>query len=203
MAMSNLLLDALLERFGDRSLRVGEPPDPIATFPAKHPDIGDVRVSGLWNHASSVGSVMGATVAVGAIIVDYSFQNFDTHLEQRERAERVTKDVVRFLQELFTDRLLFWRSADGGNAGWRERGDAGYSEPLVLDDRVYHRYLWSGPRSTWQATPAILARGRICDEREHFLMSQRLNAAGPEGFPESEQELARKLVAEYERDNSV
>src|SRR4029077_8330030 len=150
-----VMLAALVARFGDRGLRIGPPADPIAVFPARHQEGGDVSVRGGGIETNFI-----ATVAVGEILED-SFLNIDAHLESRERAERLTKDVVRFLDELFADRLLFWRSTDGRRAGWRERGDAGYSEPLVLDNRAYRRYLWSGPLPVWQAIPTIFARGRI------------------------------------------
>jgi hypothetical protein len=141
MALREVLLAALTERFGDRGLRAGTRPGPIAVFPARHPEVGDVSV---WD--SGIEPDFHATVTVGEIIGDH-FTNYDSHLESHERPERLTKDVVRFLQELFADRLLFWRSTDGQRAGWRERGDVGYSEPLVLDNRAYRTYLWSGPLS--------------------------------------------------------
>jgi hypothetical protein len=194
MSIREILLAALVERFGDRGLIVGTPPGPIAVFPAKHPEVGDVSV-----RDSGIATNFSVLVAIGGIVEDH-FDNYDFHLEGTERAERVTRDVVRFLQELFADRLLFWRSTDGRNAGWRERGDAGHSEPLVLDNRTYRTYLWSGPFSVWQALPSILARGRIRDDREYEIISALLQDAEPEGFVRSERDLASRLAADYERD---
>lgn len=197
MTIREVLLAALIERFGDRGLRVSPPPDVIAVFPAKHPEVGDVSIrdTGLEVHFS-------ATVAVGEIIESH-FVNFDSHLEGSERAERLTKDVVRFLQELFADRLLFWRSTDGRNAGWRERGEVGYSEPLVLDNRPYRTYLWSGPRAVWQAIPTIFARGRIRDDREYEIIAALLEDAGPDGFAGAERDVASRLATDYERERAV
>ena len=192
MPIRDLLVPELVERFSDRGLQLGTPPDPIASFPAKHSDVGDARV---WDDGLS------ARVAVGEIV----WERF--HLwpsdDVKAGTERIGKSVVRFLEELFADRLLFWQCVDSRKAGWRERGDVGYSEPLVLDDRTYRTYLWSGPVSLWQATPAIFARGHIQDDREYQIMFVRLNDAGPDGFQGTERDVAGQLVAEYERRSAV
>jgi hypothetical protein len=194
MAIGEVLLAALVERFSDRGLRVGGPPDPAAVFPAKHPEVGDVRIRG-----GGIETNFNATVAIGQIIED-RFCNIDSHLKSGERAARLTRDVVRFLQALFADRLLIWRSTDGRRAGWRERGDIGYSEPLVLDNRIYRRYLWSGPLALWQAIPAIFARGHIRDDREHEIIVALLEEGGPNGLEGEERDVARRLAADYERE---
>jgi hypothetical protein len=192
MSIRDLLMPVLVERFSDRGLRLGTRPDPIASFPAKHPDVGDARV---------FDECHGARVAVGEIAEE------DFHLlpsdDVKEATDRIAKSVVQFLQALFDDRLLFWKSIDGRNAAWRERGDVGYSEPLVLDDRLYRTYLWSGPVSLWQATPTIFARGNIRDDREYQIMFGRLNDAGRDGFQGTERRVASQLVADYERKNLV
>jgi hypothetical protein len=197
MAICEVMLAALVERFSDRGLRIDTPPDSIAVFPAKHPAVGDVSVRG-----GGIETNFKAIVAVGEIIED-DFRNIDSHLKSSERARRLTKDVVRFLQELFADRFLFWRSTDGRNAGWRERGDVGYSEPLVLDNRTYRTYLWSGPLSVWQAIPAIFSRGRIRDDREYEILAALLENEGPGTFEEAERDLASRLAADYKRQRAV
>jgi hypothetical protein len=195
MPVCDILVPVLVERFSDRGLRLGAPPDPIALFPAKHPDVGDVRV---WAEPYS------ARLAVGEIVWEHFNLNlWEPELDIKQASDRIANDVVRFLQELFTDRLLFWQSIDGKKAAWRERGDVGYSGPLVIDDRLYRTYLWSAPLSLWQATPAIFARGHIRDDREYHIMFVRLNDAGPDGFQGTERDVASQLVADYERKNAV
>lgn len=197
--MREALLAALAARFGRERFRTGAPPDPIAVFPAKHHEVGDVTVWAPRRRQSSIGEIFGVEVAIGEIIRD-SFKSYDTHLPVRERERRLTRDVVRFLGELFDDRLLFWRSTDPAErCGWRERGEAGHSDPLVLDDRTYVVYVWSGPLGTWRATSAVLARGRIRDEREYHILLTRLRDAGPGGYDPVERELVGPLVAEYQR----
>jgi len=201
MADHDAFLTTLLARFVARGMQVGTPPNPIAVFPAKHPKIGPLSVWALERRPSSLGEVVGVRLAIDEILND-DFSNYDVHLPFDQRAERVTRDVVRFLDQLFADQLLFWRSLDeAGRRGWRERGAAGHSEPLVLDDRTYQTYVWSGPLVIWRATPAILNRGRIHDERERHIVRSRLDDAGPNGFTATERELAERLLADYESEH--
>lgn len=201
MGIREALAAALTERFADRPLRIGAPPGPVAIFPAEHPEVGDVRVM-----ETGIDGNFVAIVAVGDILSDH-FQNYDNHLETDERVARLTNEVVRFLQELFADRLLLWRSTDDRNAGWRERGDASPGdvssrEPLVLDNRTYRTCRWSGPLGLWQAAPAILARGRIRDDREYVIVCNLLQEAKPGALDEAERDLARRLAADYERERA-
>ena len=189
MTDPSVLQSALIKAFGGPGLRIGTYPEPAAVFAAVHPDVGDVTVRDQGTRV---------TVAIGDVIAD-DFLSFDGHLSRDERIERITKDVVRFLAELFADRLLFWRSTDNRNPGWRERGDAGYSEPLVLDNRAYRRYVWSGPLGVWQALPAIFARGRIQDAREREIVEILLAAGGPDVLQEADRDKARKLADDYDR----
>jgi hypothetical protein len=133
-----------------------------------------------YHGSRPLGGLVSAAVFVGDVMHD-TFDSFDTHLPAPERAARVAGEVVRFLRELFEDRLLMWVSVDGRKCAWRERGHAGHLEPLVLDDTTYHRYLWSGALPLWRATDAILARGRIADDHEHHLVRQRLDDTGARG----------------------
>jgi hypothetical protein len=201
--MHEALVSALIRRFGRERFRAGTAPGPIAVFPAKHPEVGDLKIWAPRRREISMGHIFGVEVAIGDIIRD-SFESYDTHLSAGEREARLTRDVVRFLDELFTDRLLFWCSMDAARrSGWRERGNAGHSDPLVLDDRTYATYLWSGPLGTWRATSMVLARGRIRDEREYHILLMRLRDAGPGGYNAAERERIGPLVAEYQREHGM
>lgn len=194
MAIRDILVPMLVDRFADRGLRLGDPPDPIAVFPAAHPEVGEVRISDRDTSAD---------VAVGDIAYDHFFNPYDEERGTDTAAAGIAKEVVRFLQELFTDRLLMWRSSDGRTRGWRERGDAGHSAPLVVDDREYRTYVWSGPLGVWQATPTVLARGSIHDDREYEIMVQRVNNDGPDRLQGPERDALRRIVEEYERTRRV
>jgi hypothetical protein len=192
MSIRDILVPMLRDRFADRGLQLGSAPEPIAVFPAAHPDVGPASVS------SSGES--GVDVAVGDVARDSFFNPYEEERGTVAAAEGIANNVVRFLEELFADRLLMWRSQDGATMGWRERGEAGHTAPLVTDDRVYHTYIWTRPLGTWQATPTILARGRILDDREYEIMVQRATDDGPDRLPPGQRDLARHIVAEYERE---
>jgi hypothetical protein len=192
MSIRDVLVPMLQERFPDRGLTLGDPQDPIASFPAAHPEVGPASV---WE-----GSGSGADVAVGDVAHDHFFNPYEEERGTPEAMEGIARNVVRFLEELFADRLLMWRSVDGRTKGWRERGEAGHTAPLVVDDRAYHTYIWSRPLGIWQATPTILARGRILDDREYEIMVQRVTDDGPGRLQAGERDLARRIVADYERD---
>jgi hypothetical protein len=188
MPVRDRLVSALIDRFENRGLHLGTSGDLVASFPAKHPDVGDARV---WTGG------LGPRVAVGDIVAE-SFIVWPSEPDLPAAENRAVEDVVRFLDALFADRLLCWRSVDGRNPAWRERSDVSSYDPLVLDDRVYQRYLWSGPLPLWQASPAIFARGYIRDSREHTVLWVRLNDTGPRGFKGAERDAAARLVADYE-----
>jgi hypothetical protein len=192
MSIRDILVPLLVERFKDRGLQLDTSPDLIAVFPAAHPDVGDVRIS--------EGNGGGADVAVGDVARDHFFNPYEEERNTSGAAEGIARNVMRFLQELFADRLLMWRSTDGRTRGWRERGDAGHTAPLVVDDRAYYTFIWSRPLGIWQATPTILARGRILDDREYEIMVHRVNDDGPGRLQVADRDLVRRLVADYERE---
>jgi hypothetical protein len=192
MNIRERLVPVLIERFADKGLRFATSPDAAASIPARHPEVGGVTL--LIDYS-------GIRLSVGKILEE----NFDLFLAGvgADAIERTANSVVRFLDELLADRLLIWRSIDGRRGAWRERGSAGHSDPLVLDDLPYRTYVWSGPLATWQASPTVFARGYIRDEREYQIMWVRLHTNGPDGFPDPYRKLASELVETYERDHAV
>ena len=147
---------------------------------------------------SSSGSTPPCASSRSATSSVQTFTDYDFDRDPAERADRITKEVVRFLDELLKDRLLFWKATDGRNAAWRERGDAGHAEPLVVDNRTYRRYIWSGPLGPWQGAPAILERGQIRDERDYYILSAFLRDTEVGSADESPRHLASRLVTAYE-----
>lgn len=190
MTIRDVLMPLLIAQFNERGLIPGEPPDPIAVFPAAHPLVGQVRI---FDRDSS------ADLAVGDIAYDHFFNPYDAERGTADAVQGIANDVVRFLVELFADRLLMWRSSDGRTRGWRERGEAGHSAPLVIDDREYELFVWSQPLGVWRATPIVLARGSIQDDREYEIVVQRVNNEGPDRLQGSDRDALRRIVEEYER----
>lgn len=190
MGIREAIATALRNRFGALFVPVGEHRGPVAVFPARHPDVGDAVVVVDAGHY--------VVVSIGQLF-HADFENFDVHLPEEERAARLARDVIRFLEELRADRVLLWRSVDGRTQAWRERGDVGHAEPLVLDNRVYERYLWSGPMPAWQAVPAIIARGGIQNDRECEIVAILLQEGPPGALSEAERVLLGGFVAAYRR----
>lgn len=190
MAIRDLLFEAIRERYADRSVELVEGGErgPVARFPAAHPDVGDLRVDA---------GPYGVDVHIDDALHD-SFHSYDAHLDDGERNRRLLNEVVRFLDELFADRLLFWKAAEEPGIGWRERGFTGSFDPLVMDNRVYRVYLWSRPLGTWQALPVILGRGRIQSEREYELLLLQLREADREALDADTRARVTELVREYE-----
>lgn len=127
-----VLLPALQAKFPDCGFRLGELANVVGAFPAVHPEVGDVTI---WDDGDE------ATVGVGEITHGH-FNPYDEGLSEKEIADRVTSDVVEFLDDLFADRVLLWKSPDGRSGGWRILdNDTPYS--LMGGDDL--TYLWSGP----------------------------------------------------------
>ena len=183
-----LLLGALLARFRDEGLLVGAPSGPLAIFPAKHPQVGDLTIS-----RPHLDGIIGVEITIGDALHDH-LDNIDTHLPVAQRAERLAGDVVRFVRELFSDRLLFWRSMDGQSVGWRECGNAAHRDPLVLDDRSYSVYLWSQPLGEWRASTALLARGLLRNQREYEVAAMLLETAD---LPAESLERLQRMIVDY------
>ena len=193
MNLRETLAQALTEKFPTGRLHVGAPPDPLAEFQAAHPDVGDLTIrADEWSYS--------VTILIGQIFGTH-FSNYDTHLNAEERAAKLTKEVIWFLEQLFADRLLFWRAADGRGSAWRERGDEGPLDPLVVDNRVYHPYLWSRPLVPWQAIPVIFGRGRVQTDREYEILVGYLRNPFTEDVNAAQREFAARLIGEYKPKN--
>jgi hypothetical protein len=189
-------LAALSSRFGRASFRAGMPPRPSAVFPARHAEVGEVRI---W--APVIASHLTARLAIGAVLDD-EFHDFDTHLPVARRLARLTRDVIRFLDHLFEDRLLFWTSPDHGRGGWRERTEAPYTDPLVMDNCLYRTYLWSGPLGEWRASDGILSRGQVRDDRDYQILLSAMQASGRCAIGEADRGRVEQLLAAYEREQA-
>jgi hypothetical protein len=132
MMIRDVLLPMLEQRFPERGLRRGLPPEPIAVFPAIHEAVGDVSI---WDDGEE------ATVGVGTITHGH-FNPYDSSLTAEQVAIQVSEDVVGFLEDLFADKVLLWKSPDNASGGWRILGDDGRSSLMDSNDITF---LWSGP----------------------------------------------------------
>jgi hypothetical protein len=129
----DVLIIELRAEFPNRGLRIGESPEAIAVFPAAHPEVGDVSIYDDGNEAM---------VSVGQITHGH-FGWEDPNRPEADIATSVTVEVVRFLTDLFANRVLLWRSS-GGAGGWQTLGQ---NSSLSIMDGDASTYLWSGPVS--------------------------------------------------------
>jgi hypothetical protein len=131
----DILLPALSERFPGRGMRIGTPPEPIAVFPAVHPAVGDVNI---WDDDEE------ATVGIGDITHDH-FNPYDPELTDEEANRWITDAVVKFLEQLFADRVLLQKGRRSNWASITRFGDEDGIPPLREDAEGF---LWSGPLAT-------------------------------------------------------
>jgi len=130
--LSQKLIPRLLARFPDRGLRVQDGKQPVASFPAAHPDVGDLHIDD---------DGVELTISVGQLTHGHFFpRNYQgPSVKPSEKdEEEVIERVMKFLGEVFADQIEFW-TADGGG-GWHPRG----KQPLVQRANM-RRFVWSGP----------------------------------------------------------
>jgi len=130
--ITDTLLPELRTRFADRRLHSGTAPNEVAIFPAAHPDVGAVTI---WDDGDE------ATVGIGEITHGH-FNPYDNSLSPEQIARRVTEEVIEFLEDLFADRVLLWKSPDGRSGGWRVLTSKTNDS---LKEGSNLTYLWSGP----------------------------------------------------------
>jgi hypothetical protein len=132
MTISKKLLPRLLARFPDRGLRLHEGKEPVASFPAAHPQVGDLCIDD---------DGVELTISVGQLthghFLPRNYQGPSVKLSERDENE-VIERVMEFLDGVFADQIEFWTADRAG--GWLPRG----KEPLVLRPNM-RRFVWSGP----------------------------------------------------------
>lgn len=126
--LSEKLIPRLLARFPDRGLRVHQGKESVASFPAAHPEVGDLRIDDDDEEL---------TIAVGQLTHGhFTPKNYRTPSQETE--EELIERAIDFLDEIFHDRIEFWTA--GGAGGWHARG----GEPIGHWPNR-RRFVWSGP----------------------------------------------------------
>lgn len=127
--LSSLLLPALRERFPDRGLVEGNPPDPCAMFPGVHSGIRGVSIHDDGHEL---------TVCVDDLTHGH-FAEYDNTLLEDERERRIVESVVEFLDALFTDRVVVWGQHNRGGGWYRtDLGGSGGRHGVPA-------FVWSAP----------------------------------------------------------
>jgi hypothetical protein len=126
--LSEKLIPRLLARFPGRGVRLHQGKCPVASFPAVHPEVGDLQI-----HDDDE----ELTILVGLLTHGhFSPSNYQEPSEKRD--EEVIDRVMEFLDAVFKDQIEFWSAGKVG--GWRPRQE----ESLVRRPDL-RRYVWSGP----------------------------------------------------------
>ena len=126
------LIPLLEQKYAGLGVRVGSPPDPIAVFPARHPGVGDLSIYDDGDEA---------TVSIGEITHGH-FNPYDATLTQEEAEAEVVGEIMGFLEDLFSDKYLLWKSRDNGSGGWQHLDYVG--EPARPRENTDY-FVWSGP----------------------------------------------------------
>ena len=130
--LRDFLVPALEQKFPARGLLSWEPPDPIAVFPAAHPEVGDVTIYDDGDEA---------ILHIGDISHGH-FGSDDPNRTGAVAAQAVTEQIVEFLNDLFADRVLLWKQPGNGAGGWYLL-DYNDSSAFMGADAL--TFVWSGP----------------------------------------------------------
>jgi hypothetical protein len=149
--LSQLLLLVLRERFPDRGLVEGSPPEPCAVFPGIHPGIRGVSI---YDDGDEL------TLCVDDLTHGH-FSEYTEGLPEAEREQRIVERAVEFLEALFADKVVVWGQRHMG--GWYrpEWGDSDRNTVIQIggtgSEAPVQEFVWSGPYTKKHAEPGAAA----------------------------------------------
>ena len=130
--IANVLRKAITQRLPEIEFTTPSPPGAAIVIPARHEGVGDVSI---WDDGDE------ATLDIRNISHSH-FTDYTPGISEEEAAHSISEDVIGFLEDLFADRVLLWKSSCGGG-GWRMLADG--EVPQVHSDAGTQYYFWSGP----------------------------------------------------------
>jgi hypothetical protein len=104
---------------------------------------GSIVLPGSSDAVGDISIIAGSkelTVCIGNI-THCHFENYLPDISEPERSNAIVDDVIEFLDSLLADRVLIWRSGQGGGLRVLDEGET----PDVRSDAGTQFYLWSGP----------------------------------------------------------
>ena len=125
------LIPRLKEAFPNMSMLYSEAGNPIATIQAAHPEVGDVLIYDDEDEA---------TVFIGDITHNH-YNPYDETLSREEVDDVVSAEVIEFLEALFRDEILMWKTDMGGGGSTRIQYEENIDK-LVDNNKAF---VWSGP----------------------------------------------------------
>lgn len=100
-AIKDLLLPLLHERFTGARF---DDPDPIVIVAFSGPaELGELKV---WDDGDEVRVGIGELTHIH--ITAYESEPYDADLSMEETSKRVAKEVVKFLEDFFAERIVVW-----------------------------------------------------------------------------------------------
>ncbi len=82
-----------------------------------------------------------ATIYIGDITHGH-FNPYNAALTQEQIDTEVTDEVLEFLEEMFADKYLLWKSRDDGSGGWYHLD---YLDKPLRHPKNTEYFVWSGP----------------------------------------------------------
>ena len=125
------LIPIIQQRYSGEEVRISPASNPIAVFPGKDNGVGELQI---WDDGDE------ATIYIGEFTHGH-FNLYNPELNQDEIDKQVAEDVLGFLEDMFADKIVIWKSREGGSGGWQY---VDFTEgPIGRRDVEY--YVWSGP----------------------------------------------------------
>ena len=133
--LTDTLIPQIQAKFSGKPFVVGSPPGPVVTFPAAHPDVGDLTIH---DDGDEITVYLGNFTHV-------HFDNDDDGLGKAERSAKIIEKLMGFLDDVFADRVEFFGShVGGGGCRMRSSQQRGVISKLFFGAKTY---VWSGPVS--------------------------------------------------------
>jgi hypothetical protein len=135
--LSQLLLPILHQRFPDRGLIEGKPPEPCAVFPGLHPGIRSISI---YEENDEL------TLCVDDLTHGH-FSEYTEGLSDAEREQRIIESVVEFLEAMFANKVVVWGREHMGGWYFTERSQSNTVMPFegTGSEAPTQTFVWSGP----------------------------------------------------------
>ena len=123
------LISAIRQTYPEKAFTFSAPPEPIASLPGNIPQVGLLQIYDEGDEA---------TVCFTDVTHSH-FSCYETDKTQEQREEIITGDVMDFLEALFSDQVLLYRSRSKSMGGWVQLPA---DEPLRIEADLEY-FLWS------------------------------------------------------------
>ena len=126
--ISDILFPEIEKRFPSLGYRKEDEDGPMFVIPPKFEDYGTTYIQEDGDEI---------TIYLGRFTHGH-FSNYDNTLSDVEKEKEITEDVIDFLEDLFSDRVVAW-GKNTGIGGWKR-----LSGGTLKKSRFTKYYTWSG-----------------------------------------------------------